>query len=142
VLNNTLGTITVMIARNTKQKQVILNILSNTTCHPTADWIYEEARKVLPNISKGTVYRNLKILSQSGRITELRIDKSARRYDGNGNNHYHLKCESCGNVFDLEVPVRKELDRWASEKTGLAVNGHNIEFFGVCRKCLSKMGIK
>ncbi|MFA7191286.1 MAG: transcriptional repressor, partial [Dehalococcoidales bacterium] len=112
------------------------------TCYPTADWIYEEARKVLPNISKGTVYRNLKILSQSGRITELRIDKSARRYDGNGNNHYHLKCESCGNVFDLEVPVRKELDRWASEKTGLAVNGHNIEFFGVCRKCLSKMGIK
>jgi Fe2+ or Zn2+ uptake regulation protein len=125
-----------MIARNTRQKQVILNILSNTTCHPTADWIYEEARKVMPNISKGTVYRNLKILSQSGRITELRIDKSARRYDGNGHNHYHLKCENCGNVFDLEIPVRKELDQWAAEKTGVAVNGHNIEFFGLCRGCL------
>jgi Fur family peroxide stress response transcriptional regulator len=128
-----------MASRNTRQKQVILNILSGTTSHPTADWIYEEARKVLPKISKGTVYRNLKVLSQSGRITELKIDKSARRYDARGHIHYHLKCENCDNVYDLEVPVRKDLDNWASEKAGIAVNGHNIEFFGLCRGCLAKI---
>jgi Fur family peroxide stress response transcriptional regulator len=127
-----------MNTRKTKQKQVILNVLSNTTSHPTADWIYEEARKVLPKISKGTVYRNLKSLSESGRIVELRIDKTARRYDANNHNHYHLKCEDCENVYDLEVPVNKDLDRWISEEAGVTINGHTIEFFGLCRDCLAK----
>jgi len=127
-----------MKQRNTRQKKMILQILRNTRSHPTADWIYDEARKIMPHISKGTVYRNLKLLSQSGQIKELKIDKKARRYDGSCHNHYHLKCEQCGCVFDLDISLRKELNRWAAEKTGLVINSHNIEFYGLCQSCLEK----
>ncbi|HHT62823.1 MAG TPA: transcriptional repressor, partial [Clostridia bacterium] len=56
----------------TKQRKTILEILRNTTCHPTADWIYEQARKVIPEISLGTIYRNLQILTQEEEIQELK----------------------------------------------------------------------
>ncbi len=124
-----------MKQRNTKQKQVIINILKNTKSHPNADWVYDEARKIIPNISKGTVYRNLKQLTQSGRILELKIDSNANRYDGNPVVHYHLKCEQCGGVFDLDVPVKQELDRWVEGKTGAEVKFHHVEFFGACSVC-------
>ena len=124
-----------MKQRNTRQKRAILNILRNTKSHPTADWVYEQARKEIPNISKGTVYRNLKMLVQSGHVKELKIDKKARRYDGACHNHYHLKCERCGRVYDLDVTLRRELNRWAAAKTGLVINGHNIEFYGLCHAC-------
>ena len=124
-----------MNQRKTRQKQAIIEILCSTKCHPTADWVYDEARKTIPNISKGTVYRNLKLLSQSGRIIELKIDSNANRYDGNPSSHYHLKCENCGCVIDLDVPVKQDLDRWIEETTGARVNFHQVEFFGVCQEC-------
>ena len=49
-------------SRSTKQRAAILEILRKSGFHPTAEAIYREARKVLPNISLGTVYRNLNFL--------------------------------------------------------------------------------
>ena len=62
-----------MIRRETKQREAILKVLRHTDSHPTADWIYDEVRKVIPNISKGTVYRNLKILREDREISELNL---------------------------------------------------------------------
>jgi Fe2+ or Zn2+ uptake regulation protein len=121
--------------RKTRQKKTILEVLRSTKTHPTADWIYDEARKTIPNISKGTVYRNLKNLTQAGIIAELKIDGNASRYDGTSINHYHFKCEKCSGVFDLDIPVATELDEKVSLKTGFMVRGHNVEFFGLCPSC-------
>ena len=69
--------------RMTEQRKLILNILRSTKSHPTADWIYQEARKEIPNISLGTVYRNLKILVQAGEILEMDFGSGYSRYDSN-----------------------------------------------------------
>jgi len=121
--------------RKTKQKEAILGVLRGTDSHPTADWIYGEVRKQIPNISLGTVYRNLRLLCQSGEITELDICGSLSRFDARRDAHYHFRCEGCGRVFDIDEPVNKDINDRVARKTGFKVKGHNLEFRGLCRAC-------
>ncbi len=127
-----------MNRRETKQREVILNILRHTDSHPTADWIYDEARKVIPNISKGTVYRNLKILGECGKISELNLSGTVTRYEANKKNHYHFRCVKCGRVFDLDEPVNNKLDEKIARRTGFKVSYHQLEFRGLCKDCQQK----
>ncbi len=124
-----------MIRRETKQREAILNVLRQADSHPTADWVYDEVRKAIPNISKGTVYRNLKILRETGEISELNLSGTVRRYEGRPENHYHFRCEKCGRVFDLGEPVNNELDERVAKRTGFKVSYHQLEFRGLCKDC-------
>lgn len=121
--------------RKTKQREAILRVLRNTTCHPTADWIYEEGRKDIPNISLGTVYRNLKLLREAGKILEIDLGGNFSRFDGNQDNHYHFRCERCGHVFDVDEPVDIEINERVARKTGFKISYHRLEFRGLCREC-------
>lgn len=127
-----------MIRRETKQREVILSVLCNTESHPTADWIYDEVRKILPNISKGTVYRNLKVLREEGKISELNLSGTVSRYEGNQKRHYHFRCAKCHRVFDLDQPVDHQMDRSIADRTGFKVLYHQLEFRGVCNDCQQK----
>lgn len=122
--------------RVTRQKKLILEILRSTNTHPTADWVYEQARKQLPDISLGTVYRNLSVLKGAGEIMELSYGSTFSRYDGNPHNHYHFVCEKCGRVLDVALPVRTELEEELALKEAHLVRSHRLEFYGVCRDCL------
>ena len=122
------------MVRKSKQKQAVLRVLNGTTCHPTAKWIYEEVRKEIPDISLGTVYRNLKLLKRQGEISELDF-ATISRFNGNTQNHYHFKCEQCGRVFDVEGPVDTESDKQIAQKTGFKVSYHRLEFRGLCKDC-------
>jgi Fe2+ or Zn2+ uptake regulation protein len=124
--------------KNTKQRDTILGFLRSTTSHPTADSIYEEVRKEIPNISKGTVYRNLRILQEMGEIAELNLSGTASRFEGRRHNHYHFRCEKCGRVFDLDEPVDTELDRKVAARTGFNISYHQLEFRGICQECQRK----
>lgn len=121
--------------RRTKQREVILRVLRGTRCHPTADWVYQEVRKELPNISLGTVYRNLKILTESGEALELSYGSSYSRFDGTASNHYHFVCERCGRVDDVPLPVDEEKDRQVEQLMGVKVRRHRLEFYGLCAGC-------
>ena len=121
--------------RNTKQRQAILDVLRGATSHPTADQVYDEVRKVIPHISKGTVYRNLRILSETGQISELNLSGTLGRFEGRQDNHYHFRCDKCGRVFDLDEPVDRELDKRIAKKTGFNISYHQLEFRGLCRDC-------
>ena len=127
-----------MDTRRTRQREAIIRILKKTTTHPTADWLYEEVRKEIPNISKGTVYRNLNFLRETGEILELNPNGTVARYDGRQENHYHFNCEKCGRVFDVDEPVSPEIDQRVAQKTGFQVNRHTLDFFGLCRDCQQK----
>ena len=124
-----------MIRRDTKQREAILSLLRSADSHPTADWIYDEVRKIIPNISKGTVYRNLKILRETGEISELNLSGTVSRFEGRQEHHYHFRCEQCGQVFDLDEPVNHELDKRVAERTGFRVSYHQLEFRGLCKNC-------
>lgn len=123
--------------RHTKQREVILSVLRGTDTHPSADWVYQEVRKVLPNISLGTIYRNLGILVDSGEALELAFSNASSRFDGNPKNHYHFVCEQCGNVYDLDFPLDRELNGEAQAVSGHKVMSHRLEFYGTCRNCES-----
>ncbi len=123
--------------RMTKQKKLIMEILKGTTSHPTADWVYEQARKEMNDISLGTVYRNLKVLVESGEVLELNYGSTFRRFDGNPHNHYHFVCEKCGDVSDIDFPLIDKLNSDV-EQTGIGrVSHHRLEFYGTCIKCIN-----
>ena len=121
--------------KKSKQREAILKILRGTKSHPTADWIYDEVRKTIPNISLGTVYRNLKLLTEHGDIIEVNIDGTMSRYDAYTDDHCHFRCEQCGRVFDVEEPLDGKLDKKVEQKTGFKVMRHRLEFHGLCTKC-------
>ena len=128
--------------RNTIQRESILRVLLNTKSHPKADYIYDEVRKEIPSISKGTVYRNLGVLRHIGIIDELNLDGTITRFEAAHKEHYHLRCESCGIIIDLDMPLYKKLDREVAERTGLKILYHQLEFRGLCRDCQSKIPTK
>ncbi|MFC1871190.1 transcriptional repressor [Chloroflexota bacterium] len=124
-----------MRRRETKQREAILNVLRSADSYPMADWIYDEVRKAIPNISKGTIYRNLKILREKGEISELNLSGTVSRFEGRQENHYHFRCEKCGQVFDLDEPVANGLDEKVARRTGFNVSYHQLEFRGLCNDC-------
>lgn len=125
-----------IIRRNTSQRQVILEELRKVQTHPTADAIFKMVRKRLPNISYGTVYRNLNLLRDESKVLELSCGRYSCRYDGTVSNHYHFFCLGCKNVFDMEdLPLLKDLDALAGANPDFKVFSHRLEFHGYCRKC-------
>lgn len=84
-----------------RQREAILNVLRSTNTHPTAAWIYEKVREEIPNISLGTVYRNLTELSQSGDILSIDVRDGQEHYDGDNSPHLHIKCSHCNSLSDL-----------------------------------------
>jgi len=121
--------------RRTKQREAILRVLGDMNSHPTADWIYGEVRKEIPNISLGTVYRNLRLLCKKGKILELGLCGTLSRFDGRRDNHYHFRCENCGRVFDVDEPINEDIDRKVARKTGFSISYHRLELRGICRDC-------
>ncbi|AEE92318.1 Peroxide-responsive repressor PerR [Tepidanaerobacter acetatoxydans Re1] len=125
--------------RKTKQRDLILKTLKNTDTHPTADWIYEQVKKEMPNISLGTVYRNLGMLKDLGEIIELNCGNKYSRFDGNPENHYHFVCTECEKVIDIKgCPVDKELDLCVARENDVEVFFHRTEFYGLCPDCKKK----
>ena len=124
--------------RYSRQRECILEALRRTKRHPSASSIYDEVRKEIPNISLGTVYRNLAELSMSGEILKLDAGDGTERYDGNPDQHYHMICKKCRSVIDIELDYDKELDRKVKDLCGAEIDFHSVLFSGVCSKCLNE----
>ena len=121
--------------RITKQKTRILEILRSVDFHPTAEWVYQEARKSIPSLSLGTVYRNLNQLRENGEISELKYGSSQSRYGHRADHHYHFVCEGCSKIVDIPMAVIKSLENKAKSITTHKIHGHRLEFFGLCKEC-------
>ena len=122
----------------TRQRQVILEELQRLRAHPSADEVYETVRKRLPRISLGTVYRNLEILSELGKIQKLEISGSIKRFDWRTEKHYHIRCINCDRVDDAPIKVMENVEDSLDSATGYKVTGHSLEFLGLCPVCMDK----
>ena len=118
--------------RNSLQRDSIKNVVCSTKCHPTAYWIYKEVRKLIPNISLGTVYRNLSQLSDNGLIKRIQ-DGSVTRYDGNVTAHHHLKCCRCEDITDININDLK-LKKIIRSKFDFVPSDIEITVIGTCKK--------
>jgi len=113
----------------------MLELLRATEAHPTANWLYGKLRKEFPNLSMGTVYRNIGILTQQGLISRIAFGSTFDHLDANMKPHYHFICESCGSITDLDIPPRERLETRPYTSLGFDVRRHEIEFYGLCPKC-------
>lgn len=119
--------------RYSRQRELIYQTLMETTEHPTAEMVYQWLKPENPNLSLGTVYRNLNLLANEGRITRMAFP--VERYDGNTEPHCHFRCDECGAVYDLELPYCRELDEKVNQSSGHRVEGHELLFHGCCARC-------
>ena len=125
--------------RMTRQRMVILEeVRKDLDRHLTADEVYEEVRKRLPRISLGTVYRNLEILAELGKIQKLELSGSVKRFDGNPQRHYHIRCMRCGRVDNAPVAPLRQIEDRLYGATVYTILGHRLEFEGFCPQCSEK----
>lgn len=122
--------------KHSRQRACILDALRNTKTHPTADWIYAKVKEEIPNISLGTVYRNLALLCEHQMVFKFNIGNGIDHYDANTNPHYHLFCKSCGRILDLAAEYHHHLDTLASYHSNHRIDNHMLLFYGVCDECL------
>lgn len=120
--------------RNTKQRQLILDVVRASCDHPSADQIYLNARAIDDKISRGTVYRNLNLLVQNGELLHVKVS-GADRFDYRLDFHHHILCTECSTVCDVPLYYHGELDQEVATKTGYAIERHRTVFEGVCPDC-------
>ena len=124
--------------RMTRQRRVILEELCKVDTHPSADEVYAMVRKRLPRISLGTVYRNLEILAERGDIQKLELGCTLKRFDGETENHYHLRCIRCDRVVDAPVDFDVRIKHDLKSATAFKITGHKLEFIGICPECITQ----
>jgi Fur family peroxide stress response transcriptional regulator len=113
----------------------MLKVIGRLGGHFTADQIYEAVRATHPRVSLGTIYRNLRVLCDQGRIREVKTGASFSRFEMAGPSHYHLICRRCGGIEDCPLPVDRGLEERVQAQTGFKVEQHQLEFIGLCCKC-------
>ncbi|HSW35294.1 MAG TPA: transcriptional repressor [Candidatus Limnocylindrales bacterium] len=121
--------------KRSRQRERILSLLQHTDTHPTAGWLYEQLKEELAGLSLGTVYRNINILVDQKLIKKIEAGSGFDRYDANIASHYHFICQKCCSVMDIPMPLFENLDEEAALASGHLVNGHQIDFHGICSKC-------
>lgn len=122
--------------RRSRQREIILEELRKVKSHPTAADLYDLVQEVIPNVSMGTVYRNLEQLSECGEIQKLTNGNSVR-FDGNAMSHHHIRCQVCDRVADVHELSGDLLNDDYDDLAGYKVIGCNIEFLGICPDCNS-----
>ncbi len=122
--------------RMTRQRRAILDAVRATRAHPTADEVYARVRVELPRVSLGTVYRNLEELARRGLINKIEVGGTQRRYDGETEEHCHVRCLACGHVDDAQVDGVDLQKVSASRIPGYRIVGCAVEVVGYCPRCV------
>lgn len=117
-----------------RQREAVKRALCSTKTHPTAAWIYEQAKKEIPNISLGTVYRNLNLLGEEGVIRKLSFGDGNEHFDGDISPHSHFFCEGCGKIYDIAFDAT-ELCNQISSTARVEITSAACNFSGTCEEC-------
>ena len=122
-------------ARQSRQRRLVFKIVERSHNHPTAHQVFAQARRGIPSISLGTVYRNLRQLADEGHVRENKMGGEPARFEVPRRKHYHIWCVECGRLEDLTLPYQDALDRKAQRLVRFRLEQHRMEFFGVCPEC-------
>ena len=125
----------IMDKRHTLQRSLVLEAVKYLHCHATADDIYYLIVTKHPNISRGTVYRNLNLLSDIGEIRKVEIPSGADRFDHECHPHYHARCIECNRVFNVDMEFISDLQKNIKDTQGFEFTGHDLIFKGICLEC-------
>lgn len=122
-----------------RKRDAILACLRETDTHPSAEWIYAQVKPRFPDLSLGTVYRNLTLFKQQGVISSLGTVGGVERFDADTTPHVHFICRSCGAVMDLpHTRIPQQLCRSAAAEAGGQVSACHLTFTGTCGTCCAR----
>lgn len=126
-----------MALKYSRQREAIKEFLSTRKDHPTADMIYTQVRQEFPNISLGTVYRNLTLLADMGEISRINVGDGIDHFDPDTSEHYHFQCKNCGCVQDLKLENISKINELAAQQFEGEIAGSVTYFYGLCGNCKS-----
>lgn len=123
------------VLKYSRQRESIKELLMSRKDHPTADMIYTDIRKVFPNISLGTVYRNLSLLTEIGEVKKLSTGDGVDRYDADTSPHNHFVCRRCHAVIDLDMEDIGSIKTAAAKNFDGVIEDYSVNFYGLCDLC-------
>lgn len=131
---------TLAALKYSRQRECIKSYLAMTKEHPTADTVYLHVKKEFPNISLGTVYRNLNLLTDIGEAIKIPAPDGGDRFDGNIQPHNHFFCTSCRKVLDLDLDMKniEQVNKAAAENFDGIIESSTTIFYGKCGDCIQK----
>lgn len=122
--------------KNFRKRNAILSYLQSVTNHPSAEMVFTHLKQEIPDLSMGTVYRNLNLFKAQGLAVSVATVKGVERFDGNTDPHVHFICSECDAVIDLmEMEVPQSLRTTAEGCSGGEVADCHLMFTGICRDC-------
>ena len=124
--------------RYSKQRAAILDFVQESCSHPTASEVYEGVRTSLPQISLGTVYRNLIQLCEAGMISAVDVGSGPTRFDRRIDEHQHYRCTRCGRLFDVEIPSGSLFSAEVEPSLPGTLEAYSVSFFGICEACRAR----
>lgn len=126
------------VRRTSKKRQAIYDALCGTKAHPSAEQLYMTLKNRIPDLSLGTVYRNLGVLMQEGLIISVGNVDGQARYDANTAPHTHFICTCCGRVDDADTSLPLPDYAEFENHTGWKLHSHSLSFSGLCSSCLER----
>ena len=126
--------VTTKQVRHSDTRDIIYNYLYETKAHPSAEMIYNDLKIVLPKLSLKTVYTNLRVFEEHGKVVRVANVNGSDRYDANCDEHVHLVCDECGAVIDImDADIRKA--KKACQVGQAKIKSIQIVLHGTCERC-------
>lgn len=121
------------VRKHSKKREAIYKAIASTRTHPNAEWVYEKVKPSFPDLSLGTVYRNLSLFRKEGSIVCVGAVKGQERFDCDTHPHAHFICRDCGEITDIEDVPNIEYPEVNGE-----IDSYQLSFYGSCRPCCDK----
>jgi Fur family peroxide stress response transcriptional regulator len=122
--------------KHSDKRDAILRVIQSTESHPGAQWVYDRLKPLIPDLSLGTVYRNINVFRDEGAVVSVGVVQGEERFDGRVEPHPHFVCENCGAVIDLAWDVQLEQNVGVSiEIQNCAIDKRKTQFYGICKDC-------
>ncbi len=123
------------VRKYSRKRDAILDCIRRTKCHPTAEWVYQQLKPEYPDLSLGTVYRNIALFKEEGRVQSIGVVNGLERYDSCLEPHAHFICTCCGAVRDVEAILPPSILAEGEARSGGKITSYQLQLFGVCAGC-------
>ena len=123
------------------KREAIYKTIAESKEHPAAEWIYERLKHDIPDLSLGTVYRNIAVFKEMGLIKSVGVYNGLERYDCDVQPHSHFICKKCFSISDVPKGrnfIDKSMYDFVEKECGASVTGHSVDFYGICISCREK----
>jgi Fur family peroxide stress response transcriptional regulator len=135
IINMEMAMVDTVGRKYSRKREAILETIRSTRCHPTAQWVYEQLKPRIPDLSLGTVYRNIGLFRQEGKLISVGVVNGEEHFDAFTAPHPHFVCERCGKVFDLPCPDEAAPASLAKNPAGFVTDFRKTVFYGICPEC-------